>query len=159
MLPAANIYYPSCVVLCCSPESLTEARIRQGLTSPLWFYATLRIAGLDLDIRRPSHNNHSLTLKYHHSTIQLLNQKLASREITDDVILTAMTLMASENSAPIASNTFGGFRPVLTSLQHLDVFGQFRYLEMHRSGLRELIDIRGGIDELTTIGVAEAVQV
>jgi len=100
-----------------------------------------------------------MTLKYHHSTIQLLNQELASRQITDDVIIAALTLMASENSAPNASSTFGGFRPVLTSLQHLDCFGQFKYLEVHRIGLKDLIDIRGGIDKLKMIGVAEAVHV
>ena len=140
-------------------DNFCQTWVENGLTQDLWFNITLWVVGLSLGVYRQKQAVLSIALKHHHAILQHVRKQIVSLQITDAVILATLSLMASEDCVSNIHKPFAGFKPALTSLQHLNEFGRYRMAELHSRGLRNLLEEMGGINQLSTVGVAQAVQV
>ena len=113
-----------------------------------------------LDLRRPDEEHFTSALKHKSEAIRLVNEKLShwSGPASDALILAITLLMMDGNGPDPPESVFGGFRPVLTYLQWLNITGRILWLSVHKTILIRLVGERGGLTELQTPGLAELIQ-
>ena len=98
-------------------------------------------------------------------TISLINKALRKTDhiITDAIIVSVLTMAANgwdvtlsqfqKKSAPPPI-----FDPLLKSLQWLDVYGLLSVHPIHAAGLVQLVNLRGGLQNIHTPGLAATVS-
>jgi len=95
------------------------------------------------------------------ATIRLLNEVTSdpSRAVTDAVILSVLCMAAnSHQGVALTPPAQSPFYPPLRSLQWLDVYGALSANPVHVQGLARLIELRGGLGNVTLPGLAAIIS-
>jgi len=95
------------------------------------------------------------------TTIRLLNEVMSdpSRAVTDAVILSVLCMASnSHQGVALIPSAQSPFYPPLRSLQWLDVYGALSANPVHVRGLAQLIELRGGLENIALPGLAATIS-
>ncbi|KIW49496.1 hypothetical protein PV05_11169 [Exophiala xenobiotica] len=155
-------------------ETLTSAFFRLSVTDELLLNSFVWTAALEMSLHHdsspgsgPRNNNkaNAVMLSCQNKAVKSVREHIDAGTVTDAVIFAVLALTISETDPTIVAHNqdrhkccFGGFDPGFRSLGWLDYFSYFRWAETHISALKRLVAARGGLDNITTPGIAEQVQ-
>jgi len=82
-----------------------------------------------------------------------------SRAVTDAVILSVLCMATnSHQDVALTSSAQSPFYPPLRSLQWLDIYGTPSANPIHAQGLAQLIELRGGLENVTLPELAATIS-
>ena len=138
---------------------LSKAWFKSGLQTPLLFHALIYVGSNHLDFMRWSNIFPNATQPLSHKLIiiQKLNEALSDpRQALRDEIILAILILASEvvisnkrNSSP--------FNSPFRSLKWLNMYGNTKFVPQHAKAVADIVTIRGGLETLELIDLAETI--
>lgn len=117
-----------------------------------------RNAGLDI-----SKQEYFQGLKAECETIQYINVALSgekpSRSAYEALILSVLCMAANARDETVwLRQRFSPFNAPLKKLQCLDIYGTLVLHPVHAQGLNRLVQLHGGLKEITTVGLAATIS-
>lgn len=141
-----------------SPSLLTTSWISAALKTPLLFHALVFSASIHLSFLRTStiHPNSRISLTHKQAVIQQLNDVLDSptERIRDEIIL-AILILSSHEVMDLNPAEEMCFDSPLKKMQWLNVYGNIRNVQEHLIAVMNLVNLRGGVENLELYGLAE----
>jgi len=110
-----------------------------------------------------SKQEYSQGLKAECETIQCVNAALSggspSRSAHEALILSVLCMAANARDETVwLRQSFSPFNAPLKKLQCLDIYGTLMLHPVHAQGLHQLIKLHGGLEEITTAGLAATIS-
>lgn len=140
-----------------TPSLLLQTRLRYCIENPLVFYAVFWATSLHHDIVNGTPRSNDVERVFFKTeAVRLLRQDLCSSgsQISDSQLL-AILLLATHDSFGLQEATPEIFTAPLSSLTWLNVYWRMTISDLHLDALFTAIKIRGGLDTLQLMGLAE----
>lgn len=150
-------YFLPSLAPCCVDDSapVTETWLERANASALLYHAMLWGYSfpdyLDRKQRKVIDRHYATAIK---ELIKFVDAETAA----SDEMLIGVALLSITEQPPTEPPSFGLFRPLLTKLQTINIAGDLRYAEPHRSAVKRFVADRGGLGKILMPGVAEAMQ-
>ena len=138
---------------------LSKAWFKSGLQTPLLFHALIYVGSNHLDFVRWSDIFPNATQPLSHKLIiiQKLNEALSDpRQALRDEIILVILILASEVFISKKGNS-SPFNSPLRSLRWLNIYRNHKPVLQHVKVLADIVTMRGGLETLELIDLAETI--
>ncbi|OQV02615.1 hypothetical protein CLAIMM_07774 [Cladophialophora immunda] len=146
-------------------ESLTSAFFHLSMVDDLLLNSFVWTAALVMSMHLPQTavDNDAVMFTCQNRAVQSIREHIERNEISDSVIFAVLGLTIRDTNPRVAmqergDDCFGGFDPPLRSLGWIQYFSHFRWTPSHIRAAKSLVAARGGLQHITTPGVAEQIQ-
>lgn len=145
--------------------TLTRTWHSRMMNEPALYHAFIFAAAVHLDTLRRSNklSNSPEILAQKIQAIRLVSQSLSKtdpKEVPSEDLLLAIVALAHNEmqNIPPSDSMYSPFSPPLKLAQWINVYGNMSIIYAHVDAIRQIVDMKGGLDKIEMHGLAETIS-
>jgi hypothetical protein len=145
-----------------SSNAVARAWVSSSLKFPFLFHALLFAASIHRDFMRHSkiYPDSPQALSHKLIVIQKLNEYISkNKNASRDEVILAILVLSSHETMNVTEERRKPFNSPLKTAQWLNVYGNIVYVPEHMKAVLNLVNSRGGIENLKLHGLGETIVV